>query len=668
MDGLDARKRWLLECLAPFWAGEAEVARAHFARGLPLAGQLGWLRAQAWKEARVVRELPPEARAALLRTGRLSGTDHDPEARRKIEQELAHFSLLAELLWDFAGERFGVEDRVDLPADRRLQEARARHRCRGGLEAAVAELVEGGGGALYAVLASLDGDEFHRRVAEAFRAIARDELEHGPAAIHDVARAARDASHWERAREIAVALSWQRLLMRNEMFGEPLGEARLREIAAGKIEPWPLAPPPDEGVAAAAQRGTRLRLCVLAPLPYLSNGTRALATTGGPVLYEALLPGLAARGHRVRVLAEAPPAAPGESRSGLAWQEPGLAVDWFALEYRSGSRPPPPEWARENGERLGRILTRLVRDERPDLVVLGRESQCWFAPERCRELGLPTVLLALGSPTFGLRDGIYPEAAARELVARMREVDAVVALGPHLEAVLCSLGVARVERIPNFADPERFQPVPRDARLLARLAIAPGQPVVGHLSSLRPRKRPLDLVRAAEKLAARHPDAVYLVMGDGPERPALEREVRRRHLSARFRFAGYVEPAELPTHLCLCDVFVLPTEREGGFPIVCREAQACGLPVVMSDVPTAREGIRHGENGLLFPLGDVAGLAGCLSRLLADPGLRRKLGDAARAEAEAGPTRERWLDRWEQVFCRAATAARSPEPTARGGA
>ena len=402
----------------------------------------------------------------------------------------------------------------------------------------------------------------------------------------------------------------------------------------------------------------RLRLCVLAPLPFLADGARALATTGGPVLYEALLPGLAARGHRVRVLAEAPPVVPGTARAGLVWRQPGLAVDWFALEYRTGSRPPPPEWARANGERLGRILARAIRDERPDLVVLGRESQCWFAPERCRELGLPTVLLALGSPTFGLLDGIYPEPAARELVARMREVDEIVALGPHLDAILRHLGMARVAQIPNFADPERFRPLPRAARLLARLAIGPGQPVVGHLSSLRPRKRPLDLVHAAERLVSCHPDAVYLILGDGPDRADLEREVRRRGLAARFRFAGYVEPAELPEHLGLCDVFVLPTEREGGFPIVCREAQACGLPIVMSDVPTAREGIRDGENGLLFPLGDAEALSACLARLLGDAGLRRKLGDSARGDADAGPTREGWVARYEEVFRRA--AARRP--------
>ena len=237
------RKRWLASCLAPWWAGEAEVARAHFARGLPLAGQLGWLRAQAYKEARVVRELPPGPRATLVRTGRLSDGDRDPCARRKIEQEFAHFSLLAALLRDFAGERFGVEDRVDLPADRRLQDARARHRRRGGLEAAVAELTEGGGGALYVELARLDGDDFRRRVAAAFRVIGRDELDHGPAAIHAVAHAARDDQDWERAGRIVEALSRQRLLMRNEMFGEPLGPARLREIAAGEIEPWPFPIP-----------------------------------------------------------------------------------------------------------------------------------------------------------------------------------------------------------------------------------------------------------------------------------------------------------------------------------------------------------------------------------------------------------------------------------------
>lgn len=233
------RKRRLAGCVAPYWAGEAEVARAHFARDLPIDGHFGWLRAQAYKEARVVRELPEDQRQELVRTGSLPRSALDPMTRRTIEQEFSHFALLAGLLRDFGGEPISVDDRIDLPADRELQEARARHRARGVLEAAVAAFTEGGGGAMYAALGDLDGDVFRRRVAAAFQAIYDDELEHGPAAIHAIERLATDGAAWQRAERIATELSWNRLLMRNEMFGHPLAEARLREIAGGRIEPWP---------------------------------------------------------------------------------------------------------------------------------------------------------------------------------------------------------------------------------------------------------------------------------------------------------------------------------------------------------------------------------------------------------------------------------------------
>lgn len=402
-----------------------------------------------------------------------------------------------------------------------------------------------------------------------------------------------------------------------------------------------------------AVRAGALRLCVLAPLPFLVDGVRTFANTGGPVFYEELLPRLAERGHHVLLLAEAPPAAAGENRSGLDWRHPRLSVEWFELEYRTGSVAPPPGYAKAMRERLRPRLERLTREERPDLVLIGRETLCNFAPQLCREFGLPSLLIAHGSPTFGLLDGIYPQAAATDLVEGMRGVDEIVAVGPHLASILCELGMERVCSIANFVDPERFRPMPRDAALLRRLAIGPQQPVVGHLSSLRPRKRALDVVRSAELVLERHPDVIYLIMGEGPCSEALQERVSQRGLRAGFRFTGLVSREDVPRYLNLCDVFVMTTEREGGFPLVCREAQACGRPVLMSDIPTAREGIVGEEDAVLFALGDPAALAVRTERLLLDAALRRRIGAAARVSALSGSA-QRWVGKYEEVLQRAA--------------
>src|SRR5208337_2569402 len=109
------------------------------------------------------------------------------------------------------------------------------------------------------------------------------------------------------------------------------------------------------------------------PLPFLSNGTRTF-DFGVSVLNACVLPGMAKLGHRVRVIAEAPAAQAGARRSGLDWGMLNLAVESFALEYRSRSTPPPAFWLAAVREQIKPRFDRLVGRERPDVVLIGREE------------------------------------------------------------------------------------------------------------------------------------------------------------------------------------------------------------------------------------------------------------------------------------------------------
>jgi hypothetical protein len=93
---------------------------------------------------------------------------------------------------------------------------------------------------MFQVLSRLEGGELERKIAAVFTVIAREEIPHGPMEIHALARHADSEAAWARVRMIVRAISRQRLLMRNEMFGFPIGPARLHEIAEGQIQPWPL--------------------------------------------------------------------------------------------------------------------------------------------------------------------------------------------------------------------------------------------------------------------------------------------------------------------------------------------------------------------------------------------------------------------------------------------
>lgn len=138
-------------------------------------------------------------------------------------------------------------------------------------------------------------------------------------------------------------------------------------------------------------------------------------------------------------------------------------------------------------------------------------------------------------------------------------------------------------------------------------------------------KDALTLVRALAALQPASCEAV--IVGDGPDRPAVENEVRRLGLDSVVRLAG--ERDDVADFLAAADLFVLSSRSEG-LPLSILEAMAVGLPVVASGVGGVPEVVVEGETGLLVPPGDPQSLADAIERLLDDSALRRRLGAAGR--------------------------------------
>jgi glycosyltransferase involved in cell wall biosynthesis len=147
-------------------------------------------------------------------------------------------------------------------------------------------------------------------------------------------------------------------------------------------------------------------------------------------------------------------------------------------------------------------------------------------------------------------------------------------------------------------------------------------PEVLFAGRLSPEKGILELLEAAKGMK-------LVVAGDGPLRDSVPGAL------------GFVPHDELLDLYERAAVVACPSRREG-FGVVCAEAMAHGRPVVASGVGGYLDLVADGVTGLLVPPGDVEALRGAIERLLADPGLRRRLGEAARARA-------RELLSWERV-------------------
>jgi glycosyltransferase involved in cell wall biosynthesis len=137
------------------------------------------------------------------------------------------------------------------------------------------------------------------------------------------------------------------------------------------------------------------------------------------------------------------------------------------------------------------------------------------------------------------------------------------------------------------------------------------------------------------------------IAGDGPLREHVRRWQQRLSHPGTVELLGWTE--EMPAFHASLTVLAVPSRYEG-FGLAAAEAQAAGRPVVAAAASSLPELVRHGETGLLVPGGHPALLAAALARLLADPALARRLGAAGRRWIETRFSRQRMLDRLEELL------------------
>ena len=209
------------------------------------------------------------------------------------------------------------------------------------------------------------------------------------------------------------------------------------------------------------------------------------------------------------------------------------------------------------------------------------------------------------------------------------ESDAVTAVSESLRrTTLEQLSIQKtIEVVPNFIDPARYEAV--RGRPGARCRAARDERVLVHISNFRPLKRVLDVVEVFRRVRQRVQSRLLMV-GDGPDRPKVEQYCRQHDMCQWITFVGSVPQVE--EVLAGADLFLLPSETES-FGLAALEALACEVPVVAARVGGLPEVVVEGENGYLLPVGDVDGMAAAALRLLEDPALRRRFGEAGRRRA-----------------------------------
>lgn len=209
----------------------------------------------------------------------------------------------------------------------------------------------------------------------------------------------------------------------------------------------------------------------------------------------------------------------------------------------------------------------------------------------------------------------------------MRGFSRIAAVSEPLrrELLLSGIDGSKLVMIPNGVPLEEGPPAGRGTAMRRSLGLGEEAEIVIAVGRLAPEKGHLNLIAAAQAVAAARPRSKFLVVGEGPLRLELEEAARVRGLCARFMFLGVRQ--DVRELLAASDVFVLPSFKEG-LPLAMLEAMACRRPVIAAPVGEVPAVVADGVSGLLVDPADAAALSGSIIRLLGSPAEAAALAEA----------------------------------------
>jgi glycosyltransferase involved in cell wall biosynthesis len=290
-------------------------------------------------------------------------------------------------------------------------------------------------------------------------------------------------------------------------------------------------------------------------------------------------------------------------------------------------------------------LRRLLSERRFDVVNTHSSTDSWLAAVARATLdGAPPIVR-----TRHISAPVPSNRASRWLYAKAARV---VTTGERLRTqVIAETGIdpSRAISIPTGIDLAAFHPGDRHAARAA-LGLDVDAPTVGIVATLRSWKGHRYLLQALA--AMRRPEVSLVVVGDGPQRGALEELAATLGIAAQVRFVG--NQVDVAPWMQAFDVFCLPSYANEGVPQSLMQAMACALPVVTTSVGSIDEIVTDGDTGVIVPVQNDMRLRVELSNLLDDAPRRAALGERARAEAHARFGEALMVERMIEVFAGAA--------------
>ncbi|MBD3163017.1 MAG: glycosyltransferase [Candidatus Eisenbacteria bacterium] len=347
---------------------------------------------------------------------------------------------------------------------------------------------------------------------------------------------------------------------------------------------------------------------------------------------------LARAGHEVHMVLPAP-------RGGAPGVEEfdGIRLHRYATAFRFHPRlgPLPIRLASRVQtylayQRIGTRTTRAAAERvEPDLILAYGTFEAPVARRVALRIGVPNVTRLFGnSLSLTLDDPVrfrlnFPEVWAFRTPCARLILTNDGANGQEV-ARRCGVPPDRFIHLRNGLDFSAFTPGPASGAVRDRLSVPADAPLLMTVTRLAPEKKLERLVDAMPSLLERVPNACAVLIGEGPERPALEERIRRLGVAHAVRLPGAIPNHELPDWYRTAAVVLSLLDRTNASNPVF-EAMACERCVIALDAGTTDEVVVDGETGVLLGRDDLPRLGSILAELLGDPGRREALGRAARS-------------------------------------
>lgn len=277
------------------------------------------------------------------------------------------------------------------------------------------------------------------------------------------------------------------------------------------------------------------------------------------------------------------------------------------------------------------LIQKVIEEKRIDLIVVYSAPTNGIQTIRlARDAGIPVAFKAIDFLPELVRFPLLKEFTGLTEGMMYRNADCVLASTPRIkqEAIAQGADPKRVFISPNGVDPEVFCPQAKDTGLMSELGIEPSDRVAIFVGSLFSFCGVAGVVKEFEVLVSRAPKAKLLVVGDGPDRPRIERLVKRNGLSGRVLLTGFRQFQEIPRYINLAEVCILPFDlnptTEGIFPIKIVQYLSCNKPVLSTVLPGVRDFLQPETSGVIYA--EPERFASVLGDLLSDEDRAKKLG------------------------------------------